>query len=459
MKKILGIVLASIISLSLATPAQANDLVVNCPNSEAYAVEDTSVECEFDQAVDGPLSETPLFKVEGMAPGETESQTFTINNLDTDEDCDLTMTVTGSTEDLVNLAGVIDAAIYTNEADIFGSHDSGVALLNQTLQDLYDQSSVDLGIIPADSSRVYTWLLTLDGERVGNDYQGLSTLFDIEVDFTCGDPTLTPTPTPIPADGGAATDTTAPTATPEPAEAPTCDIPDDFANAPTGFTAVGGTNSVSLSWDSYPNAVQYAIFFYNAAGDEFSVLGSTIGSATTATISNLAPGVWTFELVAVGGNENLCVSPRVATTATVGGAAVVGLPIGPGGEEVEEGEVLGVQENTEQTGETGGEVAGATTCATWTKYIPWILLLVQLAATTVSDYLQRRQQNWHKHALAFAAGLIPAVIFYLIRDCQCYSPQTILDWLCRWYWLAALLLFGLQRLINYGFIEVVDESR
>ncbi len=454
-----NIVLGFSLLVLAAGPVQAgNDLVVNCPNE--------GPECLFANS-GSATSGLPLLQETNMAPGQTASQVITVNNNDADDACDLTMTIDPEAlaEGAVNLAQVTDLCIYSSLDTLFGTTDGTVATYteasSQTLQTLYDTGSLAMGSIEPGANQSYTWLVTLDGERVGNDYQGASTRFDFAISFACG----TPTPTPVPSDGSevaGVSDGGGSTSTPD---APHCEFPDMFPNAPGGLSAVSGTNSVNLAWSAVDGAAEYVIFFYDAAGTGYSVLSKYVGSSTNYSISNLAPGNWTFQVAAVGGNQDngnyLCSSPRAGTSVTIGGAPVTGLPVGE-----EEGavQVLGVEDEAEPVEEPktaeitpAPDVMGATsTCQTWQLYIPWILLLAQLGFIVVVDLKTRKEKTMTKQLAALGITAASIIIFYLVRECQCYSGGSILAWLCQWYWLVSLLLTVLTRLVNYGFIEVVE---
>ncbi len=461
-KRALGILLTAIgLMIGLVKPVQAADLVVNCPDSSSYATEDTTATCVFENS-GSSTSNSPLFDVNNLAPGQSRVQVLTINNLDQDESCQLQLSVTDQTT-ASNLASVLDTSIYT----------SSTVWFEQTLQDLFDQTSLDLGVIEPLDGESYTWELSLNGAKVGNEFQGQTTNFDFSVSFTCGDPSLTPTvtPSPIPTEDDTGTLSTADTDSTDSTEtttepAPTCDVPDQFESTPTGLSAVAGANSVTLSWDSYPNVSQYVIFFYNQAGEEFSVLGSAIGTDTSYTISNLTAGTWSFELIATGGEDNLCTSPRTGTTVEVtGGAVAAGGPVGE-----EEGDILGVETEEEEVSEQiaaepeveteGGQVAGAqTSCPVWQNRILWVLLFVQFLGLLTVEIVKRKDQSAIKYVWHLGITLLSIIAFYIFSDCNCYGDQSLAAILCRWYWLVSMIETGLMRMIGYGFIEVAESDQ
>ncbi len=292
---------------------------------------------------------------------------------------------------------------------------------------------------------------TMGDSVIDNYYQGGSSEFDLIVGLEVEE--IPPSSGGGDGDGGSSGG--------DSGKAPQCEDPDMFPDAPGNFRITDRTsNSATLAWDPVPGASEYVIFFKDANGNEYSVPSRYVGNNTSYTIRNISGGQWTFEVAAVGGNNNLCSGPRAVITETIPGGQVSGRPIGQGGE------VLGVDDEptptptaTPEPTEKPGDVAGTTDeCVIWKLYIPWILLIAQFVLILGSEYYFRKDKKWTKHYVAVGMTLASIFIFYLVRECQCYDTGSWLVWLCKWYWVVSLLLSLLLKGVSYAFIEEVEES-
>lgn len=152
-----------------------------------------------------------------------------------------------------------------------------------------------------------------------------------------------------------------------------------------------------------------------------------------------------------------------ASSGNVPGPFIASRPLGQGGQ------VLGV--STEVTPSpspspsaspnpsVAGQVQGASTeiCTNWRLYIPWILLIVQFLFIFFFDYRMRDDSRPTKHILAVLATAVSIIIFYLLRECNCYGDWSWLAWLCRWYWVVAIILTLLIKGFSYAFLDETGE--
>ncbi len=429
------LLLIGLIWLMFSVAEVKADMQVVCPNSDP-AHTNTGSSCTITS------SETKLFFADDLLfPGMTLSQNLVVQNLDVDESCALSMTVENNPPvETYDLASALWAAIHDASYTYFGQESSGEATALATYADLYNAGSISLGTILPSYTNTFVWLATLDGETVGNEYQGKKTVFDFSLDFSCGvAPILTHS------NGGDAGSTSL-------ASPPVCNDPAP-SSAPANLIIVSaGTNTVTLSWDPVSPVTHYALIFTRSDGEMYGA--NDIGNVTSYVINNLAPDAYTFEVMGVNG----CMpGDRASVVGTIRGVPVEGRPVGP------EGEILGVTadeelpgDREEQINDIFGQVSGVTTCTQLKYFLPWIILIIQAIATLASEYLQKRKHILTKYLVALTIAGISILVFYLLRECDCYTQPSFLAWICKWYWLAALLIAALVRLVGYGFIDEVE---
>ncbi len=164
--KYITLLLLSLGVLVFPPKALAADLTVTCPDSASS--------CNISP------SGTPLFEEFNVYPGYTNTRQITVVNEDINDSCSLVLSIPEeSISDPYNLAEVVLTDI-----------ESGVSYFDNTLETLFNlpaPGTLDLGTIPVNDSRVYNWTVTMDPEA-GNEYQGVSTIFDFGLQFSCGEP-------------------------------------------------------------------------------------------------------------------------------------------------------------------------------------------------------------------------------------------------------------------------------
>jgi uncharacterized repeat protein (TIGR01451 family)/LPXTG-motif cell wall-anchored protein len=174
MKKFKIITLTLLLSLAsfvFASSTKAENLTITCHDEGP---------CDMSPA---PL--TPLFFETNMLPGDSVEQTLEVINEDEDDDCNLLMQVTSSSQIPPNFAQKLFTSLQKDGSDLFGSRLGSDALAGFTIQDIYNISLLDIGTLPASSSSLYSWLTTFDIDA-GNEFQLAETIFDFEVNFSCG---------------------------------------------------------------------------------------------------------------------------------------------------------------------------------------------------------------------------------------------------------------------------------
>ncbi len=439
MKKILSSLLLALLFAVIPSKVFAGtDLLVSCANEGP---------CEILPA------NTPLFEETNMMPGDQFEQILTVENNDTNDTCNLVLDVTDDTEEQeVNLAERIFAAIDDGTTTYIGSLDLGVPEDTYTYQDLYDADPISLGSLAPLTSRDFTWYALFDF-TAGNEYQGVSSIFDFEINITCEGGVA---PTPTPSDGGGTSGGgNSSGGGGGDASPPQChdQKPD---GAPFLSATATGANTVELTWTPVSPVTHYALEFYRVSdGERYGSVN--IGNVTNFTVTNLSGGgaSYRFQVIPINGCMPGDRSNEAEVTPT--GGELEGRPTGGG-------QVLGVTEVLEESPEPESspepspepQVLGEATdaCVTWKWYLPWILLIAQIVLILAADYYLRSDTRWTKQYIAIGITLASIVIFYLLRQCQCYEGAWwFLNWLCKWYWLVALGLTVVGQVVNYAFIE------
>jgi hypothetical protein len=127
-------------------------------------------------------TDLPLFNEVNIAPGDKFSQFITVQN-NRSGDCQLKTTATD------DHPSILSDRIFL---DITGSNSSSYA---DTLSQFYSNPNRPLGIISVGSTTVYAWKSEFDSEA-GNEYQNLSSIFDLDLNFTCDEPSTSIPTTP-----------------------------------------------------------------------------------------------------------------------------------------------------------------------------------------------------------------------------------------------------------------------
>jgi hypothetical protein len=387
---------------------------------------------------------TPLFDESGWMPGDSISQYIRVSNISSEDGYVAVEVINYSQSAGARLVPAdfdfgdsIDIEIYKDAPFVVENLIYGTVSLTQFRNDGYftiDEQN--------DGETRDYYIVALMRTDAGNDYQGGEVIFDLRVGLELeaiplGDPTPTPTPTGC--------------------------IDEKPDSAPGNFRVVSrGTNIITLAWDAVSPVTHYALVFTRDS-DGASYGANNIGNVTEYQITNLGGGVsYTFQVMGING----CMPGDRSTlnSGTISGGPTTGRPIGSGGQVLgvsteEEKELTPTPDSdSEEDSESTGKVAGTSNvCHTWAEYIPWILLIMQLIFILVSEYYFKKDEKYTKHYIAAAVTLASIAIFYLVRECDCYT-NSILSWLCKWYWLVSLTLTALVKLFSYAFIEEVEDK-
>lgn len=398
--------------------------------SKALAANDLVIECNGGGSCSSTPS-LPIFDDSGLYPGQIITSQVVVKN---------TSSYTGDFAFQINnlsssdVSQVIDFVI---SDDLAGTS----AVYGPVQLSTLDGSYVMLNNFTALEERTYYFHAIFDS-TAGNEYQNLNSSFDLVLGFEF----VKDTPS------GTVAGATTSDRSFSPARAPQCDNENLFAAGPANFQLLGQTNnSMTLSWSPVDQASGYAIFFTRADGEAYSVLPSMIPSgATQYTINNLAAANYSVEIVAVGGNEDLCSSPRSSLVVSVVGPLVIGRPV------TQEGDVLGkeIDENgVENFVEEGDKVLGAAdSCQNSKKYL-FSLLILQFILVGVVYFIYRSKKTWSKQLVVFGLTALSIMIFYWQRDCDCLDSYWWLSFMCQWYLLVSIIESLILQLINYYLIE------
>jgi protein-S-isoprenylcysteine O-methyltransferase Ste14 len=81
---------------------------------------------------------------------------------------------------------------------------------------------------------------------------------------------------------------------------------------------------------------------------------------------------------------------------------------------------------------------------------------LQALALLIFEAIQRRQQSMLKFAISLGITLVLTGLYYLLRNPEYFAEGSLTLLLNNWYWLVAVGIMILIRMIGYGFIEEVE---
>ena len=420
---------------------------------QVHAGTDLSVNCTAIGSCTITPAATPLYNESGWAPGSTVTQKVTVTN--SSAQSGFTAVQAANYSDTQNLGHIISLQIRQDTP-------TGTLLYSATSLFTFNSDGYfTLGPINSGQTINYYFIATMS-TAADNQYQGGQVKFDLVSGLE-----LTPIAPPSGggngnggSGGGGGGSVNGATTVASP---PVCSDP--VPNGAPVVTIVGqGVNTVTLSWTSVSPVTHYGLFFQRVS-DGAQYGAPDIGNVTTYTITNLSGGAaYTFQVFGVNG----CMpGPRSAnaTTQQIAGGFIATRPLGNGGQ------VLGASTSptpspspsvTPSPSPTpdAGQVKGATTtpCTNWLAYVPWILLIFQFILVFAVQVSRRKKKGWGKHLLSAIFTVLSIVLFYLLRVCPCLTGWTWLGWLCKWYWLVAILLTLLILLFCRLFISSKTEE-
>ena len=407
---------------------------------QVQAVADLTLVCE-DEGPCNPNSSEPLFTERGWVPGKSEVKEINVVNTDQNDTCQLSLQINEQHETSNQLASKLWVA-FGSSTPIYGQVDAGRVVGPDTFEDLFNLGNLDLGMLSPGASETFRWYVTLD-PATGNEYQARHLDFDFDLTVTCEG--FSPTPSPsvspnTPTTGGRVAGSTS-LATPQPC---TAQVP----VSPFLSLISIGVNEVTLSWTAVSPTTHYGILFTRLS-DGVQYGSPNVGVNTTYTVTNLSGGGanYSFQVYAV----NDCAPGEKSNTVQVENVPGIILEPVPAGF----AEVLGEQSDLEQAGVQGnGAVLGVqNNCDLTRAILPLLLLVAQCAALGILFFLWREHGSVLKHVLAVGISIFITAIFYLLRNCNCLTSLSVLELLCQWYWVVALIILIGAELLQFLFIE------
>jgi hypothetical protein len=370
MKKIFFIIFAL---LSTNSVFAGNDQLITCNSSS----------CSKDTS-------SPLFFETNIFPGYQVSQSITVRN-DRNTECQFTTT-----------------AIKSNPVDLLSDRmslditSSASSQYSGTISQFYLQPNYSLGTIPAGSTAVYIWSSQFD-INAGNEYQNISSVFDLDLNFSCLDESASQS---VSSSGGSV------------AGASVCSQP--TPGAPSLYQAVENPDgSVLLSWNGVSQAYTHYLVSFGPDRDNFLYGAPNIGSDNQYLVQGITSGArYCFYVKAI----NDCAPGPASNVLCINEGSAPGENIPEG---FEPG-VLGEQtETSSDSVELGSIMGDSNSC---TRF--WLPLLFVLAFVVNLFFFNL---VW---SFVFSA-LLFAIDFYLLRSSCC--PTVPL--LCQYFWIGSILSY------------------
>jgi hypothetical protein len=126
-----------------------------------------------------------LFSEDNLAPGESVQKTIEVTNNDLDDSCDVSFDISDVDLDEGDISERYFTSIQVNGIDVFGDRTGSEANSTSTLKDLFDDGVIDFASISVGNTATIDWIVTFDSSA-GNEYQGLSLVFDFLLNFQWG---------------------------------------------------------------------------------------------------------------------------------------------------------------------------------------------------------------------------------------------------------------------------------
>ncbi len=416
-----------------------NNIIVDCFNEGPCELRDSTI---------------PMFDEGGIAPGDIFTQTLTIYNHDTDDDCDISVhsssyTLTG------DLAEKIGIAIFDSSTIYYGAtvdnHIDFSSLDFKNLLDFLSERDISLGSVSSQSSKTYTWLTQVD-PTLSNLDAGQSTVFDFDIDFECNH-TLAPTTGSAPSTG---TTTLLSESSSQP---PVCSAQKPEGNISLTGQVVG-PGKVQLNWTSvYP--VTHYMIYYKRLSDGAEYGAPNVGNVNSFVVDNLEVGQ-TYEFKVYGVNDCAVSDPSNSIFLYIQ-SSLYSLPVYNntgvlGASTSTSANDLGNKTNEDSLKDLSesGTVKGEsnTNCTKFDSYIPFILLLILLLSDISLEFLFKHKKDKFFYILKLIIFLLIVFIFFKVKRCYCIDNSLLLL-LCKYFpFLSAIQTFFIRG-IGVLFIESV----
>ncbi|MGB6839092.1 MAG: fibronectin type III domain-containing protein [Microgenomates group bacterium] len=360
---------------------------------------DQTITCDATSGCTG--STGPLFEETNMAPLDTVTRTVTAQN-NYPENRDFAVEIVSATfsDSTPSLAQILAVEVIEQESanTVYGP---------KTLEQWKTDDFVILSNVPTGGDRHYDFTVTM--ANVGNNYQGKTLVFDLNLGFDAFPPSPSPTPTTTPTPGP-------PGATPCTATVPT--------SAPVLSAFASSSNTVVLTWTTVSPVTHYTIR-YGLSSGSYIYGAPDVGNVTSYVVAALSAGT-TYYFQVAGVND--CMpgpwSNEASATPTglVLGIATPAPPFEPLGVSVEKG-----------VGEE--EILGEEACAD--EYYAWWLPLVIQAILTFGYlwFIRKREEKAKRWWLIPIVLAMLSQIVHEILSCNCATGE----W-CSRYWLLNLAI-------------------
>ena len=292
MKRLLEILFVFLLlNFFLVLPAKAADLNIDCPGSTT-ACSKSGLDPLFSNDLDG-----------FWYPGKTITKTLNLKNSGSQT---REMAIRGTRTSAVNiLENVMNISIVGGTTVIWSG----------SVADFYGQDKIGMGIFAPGTDLNYNFTIFMSSSA-DNNYQNKETVFDLTLGFW-EEPLSSPTPAPATGGTGGAVLGAG-------ASAPVCNDAKP-GSAPTLLSAVGGVNSVTLTWSLANVPVSYYLVSYGLSSGIQTYGNPNVGdSDTTSYVVNNLSGGTTYYFKVRAGNGCMPGDYSNELSATPTGGIVIG---------------------------------------------------------------------------------------------------------------------------------------
>lgn len=385
--------------------AQTPDYRIICPD-DPNSTSVSTVTCYKDS---GP---EPFFSHPSIYPGfiSDPANILTIVNQDQDMPCFLTASTTRTSG---------------NELLFTGDHRLNLSVLEGSMlwySGPIEFSDQTLGQIDPNTSKNLDWYISLP-QSAGNDYQNLSSVFDLDLDFVCAStPDWSPTPTVQSAEQPFIINTTS---SPGP---PTCNDPTPATPVDLVATATG--SNVLLTWNAIVEPFTSYLVAYGPSADNILYGNPNIGISTSYTVGGLTPGAqYCFYVRA----QNGCMpgSPSNTICVNTGSTVPIAETIPPTGFQPE---VLGQQDTSPSIAQGFadiGDIKGVENESCSRYYIPLLFIIALLV-----NALYLKDEDNTNLFLPSLVSLTAFLIDWFILSKSCCRVHHLY---CRYFWIGNIL--------------------
>ncbi len=387
--------------------------------SSTVLATDLTVTCDESSCTSSPSS-GPVFNESNMLPLDTITRTVKVENTSGNSLNFATEVVDAAFSDTTPpLSGILTVTITEQES-------VSVVYGPETIEQWKTDGFVILSSVPGGGERNYDFTITM--ANVGNDYQGKTLIFDLNLGFDAFPPSSSPTPTPIL--GGTVLGAVG-------ASVCTATVP---TSAPVLSAYASSVNTVVLTWTPVSPITHYTIHYGTSSGS-YIYGAPDVGNITSFAVSALSGGT-TYYFQIRGVND--CMPGPWSNEVNATSFGVV-LPPGPAPGFTEG--VLGIEKEEEAKG-LKEEVLGEEVCAD-EYYVWWLPLVVQTILTLgYLCFIKKRKEETKRWWLVPILLATLSQVIHGILSCNCATGE----W-CPRYWLFNLAVLIISILICYFFLR------